>query len=58
MAIKVQQKSQTVTPFGGISFVNDEFTRSGLSDLIDRELGMRSKFGYQYTLNPQRGISC
>ncbi|MDR2764431.1 MAG: hypothetical protein LBB90_05310 [Tannerella sp.] len=33
MGIKVQQKQQTITPFGGISFVNDEFTRSGLSFL-------------------------
>ncbi|MDR2776357.1 MAG: hypothetical protein LBC19_16785 [Tannerella sp.] len=29
MGVKIQQKNQT--PFGGISFVNDEFTRSGLS---------------------------
>jgi hypothetical protein len=26
MGIKVQQKSQTITPFGGISFINDEFS--------------------------------
>ena len=41
MGIKVEQKYQTITPFGGISFVNEEFTRSGLSALIDKELGMR-----------------
>jgi hypothetical protein len=26
MGIKVQQKQQTITPFGKISFINDEFT--------------------------------
>jgi hypothetical protein len=49
MGIKVQQKIQSVTPFGGISFINYEFTRSGLSALIDKELGRRSIFGYQYS---------
>jgi hypothetical protein len=38
-ASKVQQKNQTITPSGGISFVSDEFTSSGVSALIDRELG-------------------
>jgi hypothetical protein len=28
MGVKVQQKQQTVIPFGEISFVNDKFTRS------------------------------
>jgi hypothetical protein len=49
MGIKVQQKFQTITPFGGISYINDEFTRSGLSALIDKELGRRSILGYQYS---------
>jgi hypothetical protein len=49
MGVKVQQKKQTITPFGGISFLNDEFTRSGLSALIDKELGRRSISGYQYS---------
>jgi hypothetical protein len=31
MDAKVQQKQQTITPFGEISFVNDKFTHSGLS---------------------------
>jgi hypothetical protein len=47
MGIKVQQKFQTITPFGGISFINDEFRRSGLSALIDKELGRRSILGYR-----------
>ncbi|MDR2809592.1 MAG: hypothetical protein LBB84_03420, partial [Tannerellaceae bacterium] len=46
---KIQRKIQTITPFGGISFVNDEFTRSGFSALIDKELGRRSNSGYQYS---------
>jgi len=50
MGIKVQQKSQSLTPFAGISFITDEFSRSGLSGLIDKELGIRSKYaGYQYS---------
>jgi hypothetical protein len=47
---KIQKLSDNITPFGGISYVNDEFTRSGLSGLIDKELGIRShKAGYQYS---------
>jgi hypothetical protein len=46
---KTQQKKQTIIPFVGISFVNDEFTHSGLSALIDKELGRRSISGYQYS---------
>jgi hypothetical protein len=49
MGTKVEQKRQRVTPFGGIFFVNDEFTRSGLSGLIDKELGRRTVLGYQYS---------
>ena len=33
--------SQNITPFAGVSFINDEFNRSGLSQLIDTELGTR-----------------
>jgi hypothetical protein len=49
MGVKVQQKQQTITPSGGISFVNDEFIRSGFSALIDKELGKRTVLGYQYS---------
>jgi hypothetical protein len=38
---KVQKVSQTITPFGGISFVNNVFNQVGLSKLIDSELGIR-----------------
>lgn len=49
MGIKVQQKSQSITPFGGISYIHEEFTRCGLSNLIDHELGQRTLTGYQYS---------
>ncbi len=50
MAIKVQKLNGTVSPFAGISFVNALFNQSGLSKLIDAELGMRVKYsGYQYS---------
>jgi hypothetical protein len=46
---KVQKISQTVSPFAGISFVNNAFNQVGLSELIDTELGNRSIVGYQYS---------
>ena len=50
MAIKVQKLTDSVSPFAGISFVNSYFNQSGLSDLIDKELGMRVKLsGFQYS---------
>ncbi len=33
--MKLQKVSQTITPFAGISFIHEEFNKSGLSDLID-----------------------
>lgn len=38
-----------ITPFGGLNFCMEEFTRSGLAGMIDRELGSRgaqAKFSY------------
>jgi len=35
----VQKVSQTITPFAGISFIHEEFNKSGPSDLIDNYLG-------------------
>jgi hypothetical protein len=47
---KVEKISQTLTPFGGINFVNAEFSRCGLSQLIDNQLGYRqSTKGYQHS---------
>lgn len=46
---KIQKTSQIVTPFAGISFINEEFSRCGLSELIDHELGKRNSTNYQYS---------
>jgi hypothetical protein len=40
---KIVKLSKNITPYAGISYVNAEFTRSGLGQLIDNELGARSK---------------
>jgi len=40
-ATKVVKISQNITPFGGISYVNAQFKKSGLAQLIDNELGIR-----------------
>lgn len=37
--MKVQKVSQTITPFAGISFIHEEFKKSGPSDLIHNYLG-------------------
>jgi len=49
MATKVQQKSDKITPFGGINFVMDKFD-AYLGGEIDSFLGIRSTtIGYQYS---------
>ena len=46
---KVVKSSQNITSFGGISFVNAEFDKCGLGQLIDNELGIRGNgTGYSY----------
>lgn len=48
--MKVQKLKTSVNPFSGISFVNHSFNKSGLSELIDTELGRRVKtVGYSYS---------
>jgi hypothetical protein len=48
--VQVQKKSNRITPLAGISFIDNEFTRSGLGKLIDSKLGKRvPKCGYQYS---------
>lgn len=48
--MKVQKFNKSVSPFSGISFVNHSFNKSGISQLIDSELGNRVElFGYQYS---------
>lgn len=50
METKVLIKSGNITPFGGIFYVIDEFSRLGLHSLIDRNLGLRCvRYGYQYS---------
>jgi len=50
MAIKVQKLRGNVSPFAGISFINNLFNSCGLSSLIDSELGIRGRLaGYQYS---------
>ena len=46
--MKVQKVSQTITPFAGISFIHEEFNKSGLLNLIDTYLGKRNTTGYGY----------
>jgi hypothetical protein len=47
---KIQKSSQTLTPFGGINFTNEEFSRCGLSQLIDNQLGYRqSTKGFKHS---------
>jgi hypothetical protein len=48
--MKVLKSNKTITPFAGISFVNESFVTSGIADLIDSALGKRVKtVGYQYS---------
>ena len=50
MAIKVQKLKGNVSPFAGVSFVNNLFNSCGLDNLIDKEIGLRSRLiGYQYS---------
>ena len=47
--MKLQKISQNITPFAEISFVIEEFNKYGLSELIDKQMGIRSMSGYQYS---------
>ena len=50
--MKVQKISAIVSPCAGISFVNNEFNKAGVSLLIDNELGARVKtIGFYYSDN-------
>jgi hypothetical protein len=49
-ATKIEKLSQNISPFAGISFVNEEYYKCGLSQLIDTELGARGvKTEYSYS---------
>jgi hypothetical protein len=48
--MKVTNSAEKITSFGGFNFVFKSFKDSGLSDLIDKHLGMRVKtFGFSYS---------
>jgi hypothetical protein len=48
--MKIRNYKTSVNPFSGNSLVNHHFNKSGMSQLIDNELGMRVKYtGYQYS---------
>ena len=48
--MKVQKISSNVSPFAGISFVNNSLNTTGISQLIDNELGARVKtVGFSYS---------
>ena len=48
--MKVQKISTNVSPFAGISFVNNSLNETGISQLIDKELGARVKtIGFSYS---------
>src|SRR5690606_2111743 len=48
--MKITNSAEKITPFGGFNFVFKSFKDSGLSGLIDKQLGMRVKtFGFSYS---------
>ena len=48
-ATKVVKFTQNITPYGGISYINSEFNKIGLTQLIDNELGIRGNgLGYSH----------
>ena len=48
--MKIQNLNSTVSPFAGISFANNSFNKTGMSQLIDIELGKRIKtIGFDYS---------
>jgi hypothetical protein len=48
--VKLQKISSNISPFAGISFVNNSFNECGFTQLIDNELGARVKtIGFSYS---------
>lgn len=48
--MKIQKSSTSISPFAGIAFANAIFNNCGLSQLIDKELGIRvSTVGYSFS---------
>lgn len=47
---KIIESDKTITPFAGISFVNESFVTTGIAQLIDTTLWDRvTSTGFQYT---------
>jgi hypothetical protein len=49
-AVKVQNNSDNITPFAGLNFISNDFDKSELSKVIEKELPNKSKLA-TYTLN-------
>jgi hypothetical protein len=48
--MKVEKSNEIINPFGGINFVIDEIRKSGILELIDKELGPRpAQAEYSYS---------
>ena len=48
--MKLQKISTQVSPFSGINFINQEYAKTGFTQLIDNQLGARYKFsGFSYS---------
>lgn len=48
--MKLQQISTQVSPFSGINFLNEEYNKSGFTQLIDNQLGIRCKpYDFSYS---------
>jgi hypothetical protein len=46
---KMQKVSRTITPLTGVYFINSEFNRCGLLQLVDKEIGLRTFTGYRHS---------
>ena len=48
--MKLQKISTQVSPFSGIYFINEEYSKSGFTQLLDKQLGTRCKpVGFSYS---------
>ncbi len=48
--MKLQKISTQVSPFSGICFINEEYNKSGFTQLLDNQLGIRCKpVGFSYS---------
>lgn len=56
--MKLQKKSQTITSFTAISFLHEEFNKSGLLNPVDNYLDIRNTTGYQNVEILELGLMC